>query len=79
MSTTLTFDETAAEYIIEAFGKDVDDEGYVIDPENGERETIDAGEELHIDHFAGVEEGSIIFLDDDFNTLVEHVKRRREQ
>lgn len=78
MTATLTFDESAAELVLQSFGRDVDKEGYVINPETGERETTETGEEIHKEHFAGLEEGSIIFLDDDFNTLVDHVKRRRE-
>lgn len=77
MSTTLTFDESAAEFVLESFGRAVDDEGYVIDPETGRRETTENGEDIHKDEFTGVENGSIIFLDDDFTTLVNHVKRRR--
>lgn len=79
-STTLTFDESAADFILESFGREVDEDGFVYDPESGEYETIDEnGERLNVEHFAGVEDGSIIFLDDDFTTLVEHVKRRREE
>lgn len=79
MSTTLTFDESAAEYVLEAFGREVDEEGYVVNPETGERETTESGDEIHKEDFAGLEQGSIIFLDDDFNTLVDHVKRQREK
>ncbi|AAV45603.1 unknown [Haloarcula marismortui ATCC 43049] len=78
MSTTLTFDESAAEFIIESFGKTTDGEGYIVDPQRNERETTPEGNEIHIDDFAGVEKGSQLFLDDDFTTLVEHVKRRRQ-
>ncbi|PYZ02651.1 hypothetical protein C8039_03060 [Halogeometricum sp. wsp3] len=78
MSTTLTFDESAAEFLIESFGKTTDGEGYIVDPQRNERETTPEGNEIHIDDFAGVEKGSQLFLDDDFTTLVEHVKRRRQ-
>lgn len=77
MSATLTFDESAAEFILSSFGKGVDDEGYVVD-EDGNRETVD-GKPIQTEHFAGLEKGSVIVLDDDFNTLVDHVKRRREE
>lgn len=77
MSATLTFDETAAQSILEEFGRDIDDEGYVMNPETGKRITNEDGIEIHKDHFAGVERGSVIILDDDFNTLVDHVKRRK--
>lgn len=79
MPTTLTFEESAAEFVIESFGRSVDDSGYIINPETGERETTPEGGEIHIDDFAGVEKGSEIFLDDDFTTLVNHVKRRRQE
>lgn len=79
MSTTLTFDESAAELILQSFGKDVDEEGYVIDPVTGERETTESGDEILKEDFAGVEKGSIIFLDDDFNSIVDHVKRQRKE
>ena len=78
MSTTLTFDETAAEFILESFGRSTDEEGYIINPETGERERTPEGQEIHIDDFAGVEKGSELFLDDDFTTLVNHVKRRKK-
>jgi len=76
MSTTLTFDESATDFILESFGRDVDDEGYIIDPETGDRVTTPDGEEIKKEEFAGVERGSTLYLDDDFNTIVEHVKRR---
>lgn len=77
--TTLTFDESAAEEILEAFGKSVDEEGYLYDPETEERETNGDGEEIQKGRLAGIEQGSIIFVDDDFNSLVEHVNRRKER
>ena len=78
MSPTLTFDESAAESVLERFDREVDSGGYVYDPESEERETTPTEEPIPKEDFAGLERGSVIFLDDDFNTLVDHVKRRRE-
>lgn len=78
MTPTLTFDESAADYILDAFGKEIDDDEFVVDSEKRSRETTEHDTEIQKEHFAGLEEGSIIFLDDDFNTLVEHVKRRSD-
>lgn len=79
MPANLTFDESAAEDILEAFDREVDEEGYIIDPETGEREVVPgSNQEIHIDDFSGVEKGSVLFLNDDFTTLVDHVKRQRE-
>jgi len=35
--TTLTFDKSAAEFVLESFDKATDNQGYVIDPTTGER------------------------------------------
>jgi len=77
MTTTLTFDASVAEDVIKEFGREVDDDGYIVDPETGNRVETESGDQIHVDQFAGVEKGSIIFLDDDFNTLVDHMKRRQ--
>jgi len=77
MTTTLTFDESATEFILESFDRGVDEDGYVID-QNGQRVTTPEGEQIKKEEFAGVEKGSTLYLDDDFTTLVEHVKRRKK-
>lgn len=77
--TTITFDESAIEEVLEGFDRTVDQEGFVFNPEEGNRETNDEGEEIPKEHFAGLERGSVIVLDDDFNTIVDHVKRRHSE
>lgn len=74
----LTFSGSATELVLSAFGKDVDKAGYIIDEETEERETTNEGDPIKRDELAGIEKGSMIFLEDDFNALVDHVKRRRE-
>ena len=78
MDPIITFDESTAETVLESFDRRIDDDGRVLRPD-GEPETTDDGVELTIEKFAGVERGSLIFLDDDFNTLVGHVERRRKR
>lgn len=63
MAPSLTFDESAAEFVLEAFDREVDGEGYVINPKTGERETTPDGEEIHRDEFTGVEDGSTLLSD----------------
>lgn len=79
MPPSLTFDESAAEFVLEAFDRELDSEGYIVDPETGDRVTTPNGEEVHRDEFSGLEEGSILYLDDDFMSLVDHVKRQRDE
>lgn len=78
MSPTLTFDQSATEFVLESFDKEVDDEGYIIDADTGERETTPSGDPIKKEEFTGVEDGSTLFLDDDFMTLVDHIKRQRD-
>lgn len=78
MSATLTFDESATDFILEVFDKAVDEEGYIVDAETGERVTTPDGHEIKASEFAGIEKGSELFIDDNFVSLVEHVKRRSE-
>lgn len=74
----LTFSDSATELVLGAFGKDVDRAGYIIDEGTEERETTLEGEPIKREELVGIEKGSMIFLEDDFNTLIDHVRRRRE-
>lgn len=71
----MTFQEGAEKHIVEAFGMTVES-GYIVDPETGEREQYN-GKDVHVDDLAMVEHGSDIFVDDSFDSLVEHVERNR--
>jgi hypothetical protein len=73
----LTFEKGTAEYIVESFGKEIDDKGYVINPETGKREQH-RGRDVTKENLAIVEDGSDIFVDDSFDSLSEHVERARE-
>lgn len=76
----ITFEKGTEEHILNAFGKTVDDEGYVVDEDTGKRVRTPTGKEIHVDEFAGVEDGENgedIFLTDDFTELADHVDRQR--
>lgn len=79
MVPSITFDDSAAGFVLEAFGKEVDEQGYVVDAETGERVTTPEGHEVKASEFAGVERGSTLFLDKNFESLVQHVKRREPE
>jgi len=72
----ITFEENAAEHVAASFGATVED-GYLFDQETGERITNPDGEHIHIDDLAIIEDGSTIFVDDNFDSLVKHVERQR--
>mgnify|MGYP006882768598 CR=1 FL=1 len=73
----LTFESEAVGYILPAFGVKIDEEGYVVDKESGDRVETPHGEHVTADELAMVEHGSDVFVDDNFASLVEHVERQR--
>lgn len=64
-------------FILSSIGKEVDEEGYVIDSETKERVLLPNGEELLFNDFAGVKKGSEIFIKSDIISLVEYVNKYR--
>lgn len=64
-------------FILQAIGKEVDEEGYVIDSETKERALLPSGEELLFKDFAGAKKGSEIFIKSDITSLVEYVNKYR--
>lgn len=64
-------------FILNSIGKEVDQEGYVIDSETKERVLLPSGEELLFKDFAGVKKGSEIFIKSDIISLVEYVNKYR--
>lgn len=73
--SALTFDESAAETVIESFGWELTNTGYICGDDIVPSIT---GQPVHIDDLAGVVEyeGDPRPLRDDFNELVEYVKHR---
>jgi hypothetical protein len=77
MPPEITFGPSAAETVLEQFGKTVDDEDYIVDQETEERvKSCYKEEEIHIEEFGGVIEGSVEFIKDDFTEIHEYVKDR---
>jgi hypothetical protein len=73
----MTFESEATEHILASVGASVDEQGYVVDEEKETRITNPDGEEIKVDDLAIVEDGSTIFVDDNFDSLVKHVERQR--
>lgn len=62
-NVTITFDERAKEFVLEAFGKIADHEGYIVEKDNPSQRvlTLD-GQEVRLEDFAGLRKGSLIFI-----------------
>jgi hypothetical protein len=68
----LVFSESARDFVLEAFHKTVDDEGYIVEQDNKQQRilTLD-GQEIRKDQFAGVRKGSEIYVKSDIVSLIE--------
>lgn len=76
----VTFGPSAAETIIEQFGWRVDGQGYIASDDGQSLIKATDGDIINIDELAGIvpgEDGEPTPLRDDFNSIVEHVKRRQ--
>jgi len=72
----VTFAESAAETVIEAFGWTVED-GIIVDAETGDPVSSTSGDKLQIDELAGIVSGDCgkpVPLKDNFADIVDHVR-----
>ena len=71
MSLRVTFDSSARDFILDAFGKAGRD-GFIVEKSKPDQKVITPrGEEIPIQDFAGVRKGSVIFVKTDIVSLVE--------
>ena len=71
MSLRVTFDSSARDFILDAFGKTVKD-GFIVEKSKPDQRVITPrGEEVPVKEFAGVRKGSVIFVKSDIVSLVE--------
>lgn len=79
---TITFDgdEEVKKLILEALGKTVDDEGFIVEA-TGSRQRVltPKGEEVRLADFAGVIKGSEIFVKSDIDSLMDAADRLNTQ
>lgn len=69
---TYVFDEAAKELVLSIFNKSVDDEGYIIEKDTGERVISPSGNTVLLTDFAGFAPGSEIVLTNDLPTLLQY-------
>jgi len=79
MPPTVTFDENATEFILECFEKDVDTDGYIVEADTKERVVTPEGREIKAEDLAITAEGSELFIEDNFASIVDYVERKHEK
>lgn len=64
------FDESSKKVILRIFNKDVDSEGYIVETSTGKRVLAPNGSEVKLSNFAGIRNGSEIFITSDLPSLI---------
>jgi len=68
----IIFDKSARNFILEAFDKTVDSDGYVVEKSIlSQRVLTKDAQEIRFDEFAGIRKGSEIFLKSDLPSIIE--------
>lgn len=67
----ILFDGSLKKEILKMINMEVDEQGYIFDPSLNERVKAHDGSEITIDEFGGIKHGSIIFIKNDFVSLME--------
>jgi len=78
MSEIITFDNSAVEFVLDAFGNTVDDEGYIVKEDTGERILTPEGKPLSPEDLGGIAKGSEIYIEDNYVSVLEYVKGKQK-
>jgi len=78
MSPELTFDDSAVDFVLEAFDNAVDEEGYIVKKDTGERILTPDGTPLTPEDLGGIARGSEIYVEDNYVSVLEYVKSQSE-
>jgi hypothetical protein len=76
MLQSITFDKSAALFILEVFGKVVNKEGFLIEKETGEYVLSRHGEHVSINEFGGIAKGSELYLKSDISSMIEFIEKQ---
>lgn len=77
----VVFSEDTKDFILEIFGKKVDDDGYIVEKDTGSRVITPEGNFVRNEDFAAVVPGSEVFVTNDMPSLLKYANREmvREQ
>lgn len=73
MTPDIVFERSRMDYLLDLFGTEVDEEGYVVDASTGERVLSTDGDPLKADDLGVVGHGSEVLAEDDFTAIVDYV------
>lgn len=69
--SSITFDKSAKDFVLETFNKSTDDEGYIVEKDSpNQRVLTPDGEEIKKEEFAGIKKGSEKYIKSDLVSLI---------
>lgn len=74
MLDAITFEKSAKEAILSIFDKIVDNEGFVVEKDTGQRVLTYDGEEIRLEEFAGIGKNGI-FIKSDLPSLISYIDK----
>lgn len=77
MTTEVTVSREVMKTVLAEFDKAVDEEGFIVEQDTGDPVLTPRGEEVTLDDLAGIAQGSEIFIEDNFVSLLEYVESKR--
>ena len=69
---TIVFDDSTVNFVLSIFDKTIDEEGYIVEKDSGDRVLTPFGDEVPVKNFAGFAPGSEIVLTKDLPSLLEY-------
>ena len=79
MSPELLFDNSALGFVLEAFGNTVDEDGYIVKEDTGERVKTRDGNPIRPEELGGIAKGSEVYIEDNYVSVLEYVKDKHEE
>jgi hypothetical protein len=76
MSIEITFGKSAVEPVLDEFDKTVDDDGLVVEQDTGNPVLTQSGNELRVENVGGIANGSEIYIENNFVSILEYVESR---
>lgn len=68
---TITFDKSLKNFVLEAFDKSVNTDGFIVEKNNPQQKVIAPdGQEIPLKQFAGIKKGSEVFIKSDLVSLL---------
>ena len=72
----ITFDDELTPDILNAFGKSIDKEGFIVETATGIKVPAKDGGEIRVSEFGGIIKGSEVYLKSDIASLINYVESR---